>query len=69
MNKKLFKGVFQLKRTILVLHCMAVSESKARINFCDQISTKHNVSRISVLEHFPKGAENYLITEVEDERD
>jgi hypothetical protein len=66
MNKKLFKGVFKLNRSILVLHCKAVSEKKARINFCEQISKKHNVGRVVVLETFKEGNENFVISEVTD---
>lgn len=67
--KKLYKGVFKLRRSIQVLHCHAVSEKKARINFCMQIATKHNVNVATVLEHFKTGNENFVISEVKDERD
>ena len=66
-DKQLYKGVFKLRRAILVLHCRAVSEKKARINFCRQISEKHGVSIATVLETFKDGNENYLITEVKNE--
>lgn len=65
--KKLYKGVFKLRRSILILHCRAVSEKKARINFCKQISNKHGVNITAVLEAFKEGNENFLISEVIDE--
>lgn len=60
--KHKYKGMFKLKRDLLIMYCYAYTERQAWLNFCRRISNKHGVNIGSVMDVFNGERENYEIT-------
>lgn len=64
MDKKTFKGSFNVLGQVIQMQTEASTERKAFYNFIHQLSKKMNVYKFVVCSMFDGSKDNYLIEEV-----
>lgn len=64
MNKKLFKGTFNISGQTFEMHTKALTKERAFLNFISQMSKINNLARHYFLSMFDGSKDNYRIEEV-----
>ncbi len=64
MNKKLYKGTFNLSGMPITMHTQAINSDKAYYNFISKLSKKYNLARHYYQSMFDGSKDNYLIQEI-----
>jgi len=63
MNKKLYKGTFNISGMSITLYTQAINSDKAFLNFISQLSRNYNLNMRHFLNMFDGSKDNYYVKE------